>query len=413
MVSSLWAICAVVSAAAWAQSPPAYRKSLKTGRTEQIALHRPTAVDFLRTGRACPEVQRDGAAAPVDTDATPIRTIDPPEQGFFAKELDYHGIPIKAPAVVDDRALRIARDRMARLLEHLPNALYNLTVAGAELHIIGRDQVTSDLPEHRHLKGKPFDGKLTVDQRTRGLGGLLTSCGEENLLELPTDRYRGRDICTHEFSHNLQDQGFSADVRERIRDQYHKSLDRGLWKGAYAGTNEHEFWAELTMWYFGTHGDLNMTGEKPANGRDGLKAYDPDAYRLLDAIYAGRVPVARVETVTLKPYPPDREKNLRSGGEQASVTVTFVNHTPYEVRLYWIDGDGKRHAYGKIAPGGRTSQNTFASHVWLASGPDDRAIALFVAGMKQGIALIRQRRSAATKCLFHRVSNPHFADTLP
>jgi len=44
---------------------------------------------------------------------------------------------------------------------------------------------------------------LTRDPRTRGLGGLLTSCGEENLLGLEKDRYRGRDICVHEFAHNI------------------------------------------------------------------------------------------------------------------------------------------------------------------------------------------------------------------
>ena len=318
-----------------------------------------------------------------------IRKIEPPEKGFFTKVLDYHGIPIKAPAVVDDKALFSARDRIDRLLKHLPNALFNLTVAGAELHIIGRDEVTSDLPEHRHLKGKPFDGNLTVDQRTRGLGGLLTSCGEENLLELPVDRYRGRDICTHEFSHNLQDNGLSPDVQKRIREQYRKSLDKGLWKGAYAATNEHEFWAELTMWYFGTHGDLGMIGAKPANGPEGLKAYDPDAYALLDSIYMGRVPVARIEVVMLKPYPPEREKDLRSGGEKESVTVRFVNRTNREVTLYWLDAEGKRHAYGKLEPGDRTAQNTFASHVWLAAGLDDAAVALFVAGPKQALAIIQ------------------------
>jgi len=322
-------------------------------------------------------------------DAPPIRKIDPPEQGFFAKELDFEGIPIKAPAVVDDRALRVARARIARLLEHLPNAVYNLTVAGAELHIIGKDQVTSDLPEHRHLKGKPFDGSLTVDQRTRGLGGLLTSCGEENLLELPADRYRGRDICTHEFAHNLQDQGLSPDVQATIRAQYRKSLDAGLWKGAYAATNEHEFWAELTMWYFGTHGDLGMSGPKPANGPEGLKAYDPDAYRLLDSIYSGRVPVARVATAPLMPYPPEREKDLRSGSESRSVTVRFLNRTAAEVTLYWIDSAGARHKYGTVPPGGRTSQGTFAGHVWLAAGPDDKAIALFVAAAKPSLATIQ------------------------
>ena len=229
-----------------------------------------------------------------------IKILDPPELGFFTKELSYEGIPIKAPAVVADRALVVARTRIARLLQRLPNALYNLTVAGAELHIIGKDQVTSDLPEHRHLKGKPFDGKLTVDQRTRGLGGLLTSCGEENLLELPGDRYAGRDICTHEFAHNLQDQGLSADVQQKIREQYQRTLEKGLWKGSYAATNEHEFFAELTMWYFGTHGDLHMTGIKPANGADGLKAYDPESYALLDALYSGRIPVARTEKVRSK-----------------------------------------------------------------------------------------------------------------
>jgi|SRR5579871_4186354 len=223
-----------------------------------------------------------------------VQTIEPPEQGFYARRLDYDGIPIKASAVVADEAFFAARDRLRCMLRNLPNVRYNLKVAGAELHIIGKDQVTSDLPEFRHLKGKPFDGKLTVDQRTRGLGGLLTSCGEENLLDLPGDRYAGRDICVHEFAHNIQDHGLSQEVRLKIREQYHRSLDKGLWKGAYAASNESEFFAELSMWYFGTHGDLHMEGPKPANGPEGLKAYDPEAYALLDAIYTGRIPVPRI-----------------------------------------------------------------------------------------------------------------------
>lgn len=385
MMFGFWALCAVTSVTAHL----GFDASVSSARDEKFA----PSVAISGSRRAIVPAwfgeQKGGADVTADAGDAPIRKLDPPEQGFFTKELDYRGIPIKAPEAVDDRAMRIARDRIARLLEHLPNALYNLMVAGAELHIIGKDQVTSDLPEHRHLKGKPFDGKLTVDQRTRGLGGLLTSCGEENLLELPTDRYRGRDICTHEFSHNLQDQGLSADVQKMIRDRFHKSLEKGLWKGAYAATNEHEFWAELTMWYFGTHGDLNMAGEKPANGRDGLEAYDPDAFALLDSIYSGKVPVARVQTVALKSYPPEREKDLRSGGEKQGVTVRFVNRTASEVTLYWIDAGGKRHAYAKVAPGGRASQNTFASHVWLATDPDDKAIALFMAEAKPGLAIVK------------------------
>ncbi|BCM94331.1 hypothetical protein IAD21_06238 [Abditibacteriota bacterium] len=96
--------------------------------------------------------------------------------------LDYKGIPIKSVAQVSDEALVEAYRRLVLMLHHLPNVIYNLKQAGAELHIIGKNQVTSDLPEHREMKGKkiPEYGGLTVDERTRGLGGLLTSCGEEN-----------------------------------------------------------------------------------------------------------------------------------------------------------------------------------------------------------------------------------------
>src|SRR5438270_3802419 len=95
------------------------------------------------------------------------------------------------------------------LLSNQPIVLSNLVSAGAELHIIGRNQVTTDLPEWRHDKGKKLDEYhgLTRDERTRGMGGRLTSCGEENLLRLPDDRYRGRDICLHEFAHNILDHG--------------------------------------------------------------------------------------------------------------------------------------------------------------------------------------------------------------
>jgi hypothetical protein len=50
----------------------------------------------------------------------------------------------------------------------------------------------------------------------------------------------------------------------------------------------------LTMWYFGTHGDMNMTGQKPENGAEGLKKYDPEAYQLFDDFYQGRLPVEPV-----------------------------------------------------------------------------------------------------------------------
>jgi len=230
-----------------------------------------------------------------------ITLIDPPEKDFFSKWLDFHGIPIKAHQVVADEALWAAHGRLSLLFSNLlsrqPMLISNLVAAGAELHIIGRDQVTTDLPEWRHDKGKPlaeYKG-LTRDERTRGMGGRLTSCGEENLLKLEKDRYRGRDICLHEFSHNIRNHGIQAGIRARFDEQYNKSLEKGLWRKSYAGSNSDEFFAELTMWYFGTHGDLNMSGPKPTNGPEGLKKYDSESYALLDEFYSGRMEITKVE----------------------------------------------------------------------------------------------------------------------
>jgi hypothetical protein len=226
-----------------------------------------------------------------------IHKIEPPEKNFFAKGLFYQGIAIKAPKEVVDEAMFAAYERLSMLLSNQPMVISNLAGAGAELHIIGREQVTSDLPEHRHLKGRKLEEHhgLTVDERTRGLGGLLTSCGEENLLKLEKDRYRGRDICVHEFAHNIRQHGIPSDIRKLFDEQYHKSLDNGLWQKSYAGSNPDEFFAELTMWYFGTHGDLHMSGTKPENGAEGLKKYDPEAFELLDEFYSGRMQIPKMQ----------------------------------------------------------------------------------------------------------------------
>jgi alpha-glucosidase len=202
---------------------------------------------------------------------------------------------------VVDKALFAAYDRLNMLLTNLltlqPLVLSNLLSAGVELHIIGRDQVTTDLPEWQHDKGKPiaeYHG-LTRDERTRGMGGRLTSCGEENLLKLEKDRYYGRDICLHEFAHSVRNYGTSPNVRAAFDAQYRRSLEKGLWKGSYAGSNPDEFFAELTMWYFGTHGDLKMAGAKPNDGPEGLKKYDPEAFSLMDDFYQGRIQITKSE----------------------------------------------------------------------------------------------------------------------
>src|SRR5688572_15474354 len=256
-----------------------------------IVITGPAAVAQATRSSTAPTTGATTAPAPPPAPPRPVFRIDPPEKDFFSKRVDFEGIPIKAHQDVEDQALFEAHARLSMMMEKLPNVKVNLRNAGAALHIIGRNQSTSDLPEWRHMKGKPFDRDLTIDQRTRGMGGRLTSAGEENLLRLPRDRYRGRDICVHEFAHNIYNRGVPGSIRQKFRERHKAALEEGLWVGSYAGSNDNEFFAETTMWYFGTRGDLRMRGKKPEAGRQGLLDYDPKTLSMLDDFYSGRMEI--------------------------------------------------------------------------------------------------------------------------
>ena len=227
-------------------------------------------------------------AADMPPQAAQIVHIEFPEQGFFTKKLMIKGIPIKAPECVDDKAMVEAGKRIWSQIGKQPGIILNMANAGAELHIIGKNQVTSDLPYLRHYRGQPYDGKLTIDERTRGVGGRQASCGEENLLKLKKDRYRGRDICRHEFAHTILNHGMDPLSVKMVKDQYAKSIAEGKWKNCYAASNYNEYWAELTMWYFGTHGDYRDITPTPRDGPEWLKSYDPGGYEMVDSVYSGR-----------------------------------------------------------------------------------------------------------------------------
>ena len=173
----------------------------------------------------------DGKTAVTITEV-PIKKIEPPEKDFYAKELDYHGLPIKGAAVVSDAAFYEAWRHIDNLLRHNPMILQNLLRAGSEVHIIGKDQGQTDLPEFRRQKGVPLreNPRITLDERARGMGGRECSCGEENLLKLPGDRYRGRDILSHEFTHTIHGYGVSKNIRELVTKTYRSAREKKLWE---------------------------------------------------------------------------------------------------------------------------------------------------------------------------------------
>ena len=212
-----------------------------------------------------------------------IIRIAPSELGFFDKKLDVSGIWIKAAGVVDDAALVEAKRRIGLVLSRIPQVRANMVNAEPEFHIIGKDQAISALLASRGEDVTQTDDR---DARARGRGGYRPFCSEENLLRLPNDAYRGYDIATHEFVHCLLGFGCDQAFRDSVERHWKSAIASKKWIGSYSATDPSEYFAEVTTWYFGAHGDLGMTGEKPANGV--LRCDDPSWNNLSQLI--SRVP---------------------------------------------------------------------------------------------------------------------------
>jgi len=321
---------------------------------------------------------------------TKINRISPPDAGFYSKQICYKGIRIKAHSVVADQALFEARDRLKLMLAKAPTIATNLATLGNELHLIGRNQVTSDLPELRDLRGKgrSDDPSCPIDACTRGLGGFSASCGEENLLGLPSDTYRGEDICMHEFSHTIHQNALSQKLRDQWTKLYNAALRQGLWGGTYAGTNEFEYFAELTQSYFG----VNNFDQRGVNSKAALKNHDPAAFAFLDGLFQGRTQTAPITVVELQPRSCKEADSIKSGGGSTETRILFHNNTVQAMGIYWIDFQGNATAqYGSVVPGGIFAQDTFATHVWMLKNTTGECVAIFVAEDQWGRADIENR----------------------
>ena len=120
----------------------------------------------------------------------------------------------------------------------------------------------------------------------------------------------------------------------RFAAQRSRSLAKGLWMKSYAGSNVDEFFAELTMWYFGTHGDTGMTGPKPENGAEGLKNYDPEAYALMDDFYSGRIVVGKVEPRRGRSSEPFRKNPEREGSQTHFLRRSYRSDRVWRLLAY-------------------------------------------------------------------------------
>jgi hypothetical protein len=254
-------------------------------------------VDEAPTTRATP-----GSTAPSEGDdgadsRITCGELDPATMGFdpfYARHCDALGVPVLASADVDPAALEATAELVVAMIGHRRDLIDTMVDGGLRIGVIGRDQVTSEMPEYRDLY-EQFPG-TDWDTRARGLGATpfipLSTVGEENVLCLADDPYLGESILVHEFAHTVHvmgldvvDPGFSV----RLAALYDEAMSAGLWSGTYAATNPEEYLAEAVQSYF----DTNQVGPPGGDGihndvdtRAELAAYDPAIHDLIAEVFA-------------------------------------------------------------------------------------------------------------------------------
>jgi hypothetical protein len=197
---------------------------------------------------------------------------------FYKKYLDVKGMPVAASAEVADEALQRTHFIVTHMLAGRPDILQAMARHGTRLIIIGKDQVYTDMPEYRNSWNPAY-----MNERVRGTGGLgVTSFGEENLLNLPLDRYDDESIAVHEFCHTIDAALGRLDPtwRDRLAETYRHALAQGLWKNTYTASNAAEYWAEICQSYFDCN-RINNWNHGPIGTREQLKLYDPEGYELV------------------------------------------------------------------------------------------------------------------------------------
>eukprot|EP00850_Spirogloea_muscicola_P012325 SM000079S22443 [mRNA] locus=s79:239580:241334:- [translate_table: standard] len=182
---------------------------------------------------------------------------------------------------------RLTIGALTMFVQECPAALVQrLRVNLCRVAIIARDQVTTDILEHSHLKGSIVDDGRDWDKQVRGLGGTLLcptcSVGEENVLRCKIDTYRLESILVHEFAHTVMEVGFDKRLHNAIEKLYRQSKTKYT-PGIYMVVDQKEYWAEGSQSWFNAsrRSDVN----DGINTREKLTKHDPGLARLCRTVY--------------------------------------------------------------------------------------------------------------------------------
>jgi hypothetical protein len=159
------------------------------------------------------------------------------------------------------------------MLENRPDVRKALVEDGVRYVIIAAEEQVTDIPDYAGMKPKAF-----WNERSRGFGGRITSCGEENLLSFPMDRYEDESIFIHELAHAIDGRGLrkiEPDFKKRLKALYDSAMAKDLYKHDYASTNTGEYWAESVQAFFDADREKNWN-HNHVNTRRELYEYDPN-----------------------------------------------------------------------------------------------------------------------------------------
>lgn len=227
-----------------------------------------------------------------NTDAPQVTSV-PSElnlDSFYKKYVDADGFAIVSSENVNDSALIRAGKVLSQVLSKRADIKKVMIDKGCRFMIIGQKEEVCEVPEYKHICDTP-ENIAFWNKRARGFGGapedeFSASCGEENVLCLEGDRYKGESILVHEFAHifhMIGINGIDSTFDNSLEAVRQNAIKKGLWENTYAIGNKEEYFAEGVQSFFG----CNKYSAEPngvhnsINTRAKLKEYDPELYNLL------------------------------------------------------------------------------------------------------------------------------------
>lgn len=211
---------------------------------------------------------------------------------FYKKYRDAEGIPVVSSENVPDEALEKAKTIALEMLAKRPEIKTKLMENQLRIGVIGKNEVTTDIPEHSDLN-IAFPN-TNWDTRARGLGATIqrpvSTCAEENLLCYSVDVFSQEDIMVHEFAHSIHLLGIAflePNFDDRLEAVYQLAIQKGMWANTYASTNRQEYWAEGVQSWFNVNAESIPTNgiHNDVNTRSELLIADPDLYDLISEYF--------------------------------------------------------------------------------------------------------------------------------